>query len=375
MSAMAGNSHSTGDLSSSLSDPVEAEFSTSGETRARVAPLSHAQRLIRVSADTAALSRALYGRESVRFMIANTHWRFRWRHVTGPLNGVLLHLRMGSAQCAVGLESPGPFDAVLEVMRPELPPALRVAYLNSVGALAWRELEEQTHAAVEVLDVQPDKSLQLTPDCIGFELAMDPDGVSVQGFLRPAHGEMPHLPRGHTRSAVEIPVRWAAVVGRTSLSIREFRALEEQDTLILENATYTADALGCRLIVGANHHDVGRASVQSGHLHIVEPLSKGIAVMTSATASDPLSRESGFDEIQLNLRFELAQWHAPLSEIATLAPGSVVELRDRIDEQAVTVWADERCIGKGQLVAVGDRLGIRLLTVFGGGPTGEGEVA
>jgi flagellar motor switch/type III secretory pathway protein FliN len=30
------------------------------------------------------------------------------------------------------------------------------------------------------------------------------------------------------------------------------------------------------------------------------------------------------------------------------------------------VWVEQRCIGRGQLVAIGERLGVRLLSVFAG---------
>ena len=42
----------------------------------------------------------------------------------------------------------------------------------------------------------------------------------------------------------------------------------------------------------------------------------------------------------------------------------MIDLRQRVDEQAVSVWIEQRCIGKGQLVAIGERLGVRLLSVF-----------
>jgi type III secretion protein Q len=77
-----------------------------------------------------------------------------------------------------------------------------------------------------------------------------------------------------------------------------------------------------------------------------------------------LPKEAGFDEIPVSLRFELAQWNASLAEVASLAAGAVVNLGQRIDEHAVSVWVDQRCIGKGQLVAIGERLGVRLLSVF-----------
>jgi type III secretion protein Q len=64
------------------------------------------------------------------------------------------------------------------------------------------------------------------------------------------------------------------------------------------------------------------------------------------------------------LRFELAQWTASLGEIGSLAPGAVLDLGQRLDDHAVSIWVEQRCIGKGQLVAIGERLGVRLLSVF-----------
>ena len=88
--------------------------------------------------------------------------------------------------------------------------------------------------------------------------------------------------------------------------------------------------------------------------------------MTPTDAGDSPGQESGFDEIPVSLRFEVAQWQASLGEMAKLAAGTVIDLGRRVDEQSVTVWVEQRCIGKGQLVAIGERLGVRLLSVFAG---------
>ena len=85
---------------------------------------------------------------------------------------------------------------------------------------------------------------------------------------------------------------------------------------------------------------------------------------TDANAA-PLE-EAGFGEIPVSLRFELAQWNAPLAEMANLAPGAVIDLGQRVDEHVVSVWVEQRCIGRGQLVAIGERLGVRLLSIFAG---------
>jgi type III secretion protein Q len=99
-----------------------------------------------------------------------------------------------------------------------------------------------------------------------------------------------------------------------------------------------------------------------GQLFVVE--------FTEAGATSMTNPEESREDIPINLRFELAQWQASLADISQLAPGSVVDLGRPIDSQTISVWVEQRCIGNGQLVAVGDRLGVRLLEVFAAGQGG-----
>lgn len=87
--------------------------------------------------------------------------------------------------------------------------------------------------------------------------------------------------------------------------------------------------------------------------------------MTNREMESAGAHEGAFDDVPVVLRFELAHWQAPLSEMAQLAPGAVIDLGHRIDSQSVAVWVGQRCIGRGQLVALGERLGVRILSLVG----------
>jgi type III secretion protein Q len=99
-------------------------------------------------------------------------------------------------------------------------------------------------------------------------------------------------------------------------------------------------------------------------LQLIEFTTKGQVIMTNFDADAALPDEIGFEDVPVSLRFELVRWEAPLAEVANLRAGAIIDLGQRIDEQSVTVWVEQRCIGKGQLVAVGERLGVRLLSVL-----------
>jgi flagellar motor switch protein FliN/FliY len=55
----------------------------------------------------------------------------------------------------------------------------------------------------------------------------------------------------------------------------------------------------------------------------------------------------------------------PMREVLQLHPGSVVQL-DKIADQPVDLFVNQRRIAHGEVVVVDDRLGIRITKVFGG---------
>jgi type III secretion protein Q len=301
--------------------------------------------LPRISPKAAALS-SLYGLGPLDRTIDGIAWRFRWRHLDESFVGVEVILRLGEAQLELVFEDLSPFGSATDVTRLALPPALRAAYLSGIGASVWRVLEALTSCTVHIVSVQPNVTADLTAQCIGFEIVRAPDGPATRGFVRPLDANAQSLleevsgralPRAAARD--DLPVPWAAVVGSTKLPLVEVRALEQHDIVIVDDAAYTADALECSLTVGRSRRHAGRVSVQMGQVDVI-------------------------DDIPVSLRFELAQWQAPLAEISRLAPGSVIELGRPVDSHIITVWVEQRCIGNGQLVAVGERLGVRLLNVF-----------
>ena len=340
-------------------------------------PLSRSPRLLRVSEQAAALS-TLYSRGPAYCDIDGARWRFQWRYISGPMTGVEMSLRIGGAEAMLGLENLGPFGSATDVTRPEMPPALRAAFLNGLGAAAWQKLEAMTQAAIEVLDVQLDAVIEVTPESLGFELGQDPLGPATRGVIRLSDSDpqrnsqlqrvLSEASRREMANAplpAHLPLTWAAVAGSTRLEAAEVRALEEHDIVLIDDARHTGKMLGCWLGVGPVRKRIGWAMLRNGgQLQMVQFGTAGETHMTSSDAPATKPEEAGFDEIPVSLRFELTQWNASLAEVANLAAGATIDLGHRIDEHSVSVWVEQRCIGKGQLVAIGERLGVRLSSIF-----------
>jgi type III secretion protein Q len=341
-------------------------------------PLGESAQLLRISAQALEMAR-LYGRGPLSCSIEDTTWLFRWRYLTEPLTGVELHLRVGGTTVVVGLETLSAFGSAADVTRAGLPAGLRAAYLNGIGVALWRQLEAMTERAVEVLEVRPDSALEPTAEDLGFEIGQTPRGPGVRGFLRLSDTDLRRrrelervlLETSLREMAAPLPthpcLRWAAVVGSTRLSIAEVRGLEEHDVVLIDDAKPTPNALSCWLGAGPARRYAGRLAWRSGgQLQMLQFGIGGGTKMGSDIDAAP-AQLTAFDDIPVSLRFELAQWNASLAEIANLAAGAVLEIGQRIDEHAVSVWVEQRCIGKGQLVAIGERLGVRLVSVFADG--------
>jgi type III secretion protein Q len=334
-------------------------------------PLSGSPLLQQVSQHAVELSR-VYGRGAFRCPIGETTWSFAWLHEPATIAHVELLLRIGGTPVSVALEDLQLFGAV-DVMRPELSAELRAACLSSYATPVWERLEKITRRAVDLVAVRLHDSLRMPPDALGFEISACSRGVATRGFLRVLDPALSHIlfeasvremPPAQVRP--DTPVRWTAVVGSSSLSSSEVRALEEHDIIVIDDADFSADALGCWLGVGPTRRRAGHVSLRDGRIHLHDFNLEGRSVMSPRDADELPDHVSGFEEIPVNVRFEVAQWQAPLGEIAALAPGSIIDLGQRVDAQAVSVWVEQRCIGKGQLVAIGERLGVRLLTTAAG---------
>lgn len=66
----------------------------------------------------------------------------------------------------------------------------------------------------------------------------------------------------------------------------------------------------------------------------------------------------------------IGELELPLQKIGALQAGYVFELQTSVEQAIVQLYTGSRCVGRGRLVVIGDRLGVRLLQ-WGGGAHDE----
>jgi type III secretion protein Q len=83
-------------------------------------------------------------------------------------------------------------------------------------------------------------------------------------------------------------------------------------------------------------------------------------------AADLSQAPAGLEDLQLPVAFEIDSARVSLGELASLGEGSVIELDVALLEASVRLVCHGQTLGVGQLVAIGDQLGVRIVRMGGG---------
>jgi type III secretion system YscQ/HrcQ family protein len=141
----------------------------------------------------------------------------------------------------------------------------------------------------------------------------------------------------------------------------ELRRAEIGDVLILGNRTACWRKLHVTL-VGAH----GDKQMRTWNVcYDGTRLTVSAHVLNSPTElimSDPIATDAA-DNIPVSLDFDLGSLALPLGELAVLKPGYVFELAGSLEKLRVVIRANGTRVGLGELVAVGDVLGVQLLAL------------
>jgi type III secretion protein Q len=144
------------------------------------------------------------------------------------------------------------------------------------------------------------------------------------------------------------------------LTIAELRSIEHGDVILADSP-----AEGDTLLV-AGERLVWRARLDQHRARVVTTCQfAGACGLQEWTMQDPeqaSTADVSLDELPLRLTFELGRLEVPLAELETVGPGHVFDL-GRDPQQAVDIMSAGRRIGRGEIVAIGPALGVRVLWI------------
>lgn len=189
-----------------------------------------------------------------------------------------------------------------------------------------------------------------TTGCVSLSPAMVARLASFAGWHRSAPKLTPWL---------KLPGKLRLRLPGISFPLGVLRASEMGDVLILGDRATCWRNLQVVLAGAHDNERIGAWSVTYDGRHLtasgVTPNSTVELIM-----SDPNSIGAA-DSIPVSLDFDLGNLAVPLGELAALKPGYVFELPNSLDSVRVVIRANGTRVGHGELVAVGDVLGVQLL--------------
>lgn len=233
-------------------------------------------------------------------------------------------------------------------------PAVLQSVLLEQALLPWIEPLEAALAHPLSLDAEPchgEVSLNLQLSADGAPL-----GSLTLELSRGAARQVADLLERHVPPARHalptVQLRLTLLRGWQTLSLAELRSLQPGDVLMLD---CPADADGLLLLAGG--HRQARFKSQHSGLQLLEALQPINPTMENAMGQD--ADDAQLDDVPLTVVCQIGSLEMSLGELRELGEGSVLALPHG-DAQRVELMVNGRCVGRGELVAIGDGLGVRL---------------
>jgi type III secretion protein Q len=108
------------------------------------------------------------------------------------------------------------------------------------------------------------------------------------------------------------------------------------------------------------------ASYEEDRLRITGPAAREISretTMIETASEDTVPQTPALSGMPVVLDFEVGSLTLPLGKVAAMKPGFVLQLATRLEEARVVIRANGVRIGHGELVAVGDTLGVQVISI------------
>lgn len=182
----------------------------------------------------------------------------------------------------------------------------------------------------------------------------------------------------------DLPAPLAVRIGTTTITVGEMRGIEPGDIVSIERWQSQAGALVVRCATG--QRGMAWTAVAEGRrvtaldditflhgAHMADAHPEGHRSTgepgTPADIPHPDAAQatlSHLDGLEVELRFEVGDVAVPLAELRAVKPGYVFELPQPLKQSEVRIVVNGNRIGTGTLIAVGNRLGVRVATFAAG---------
>lgn len=287
----------------------------------------------------------------IPFAIGSTAWTSQIVSPPAGVTGPVLRLLAGETSLWVVVSD---WQALLSgsaimqgVVLAELPGEIAVAVVEAAIEPLLDAASKTTGVAWSVLELQ---SAGTRPQTWAVGLRLNgADGAHLNGAVSIAAADRPVLqrlieqvPAAAAPGAVLPAVALGVEIGMTSLPVADLRALRSRDVLLMDVTAFRPDGNG---VIRTSRTTAWRVTAAGGQVTLVEP--------RTVVPSPPVA----IDSPSVNVLFELGEVVLAVDQLGTLAAGRTFPIENG---SAVRLKVDGQVIGRGELIEVGSKLGVKI---------------
>jgi type III secretion system YscQ/HrcQ family protein len=331
-----------------------------------------------VDPELAAMRRmAFSGREATVFEFGKAAFCMRFVADAAVFDaGLGLHVRIGHASGWLLFESYDVLGEEWATVFQQLDPVLVRALLIDELTQHFEALARLTRAAVQLVDLQVGIRFEKNAPVQALRLENRATGVGVRLALRAESADFftqvaallaqrrPHIGAPPTAASLRVSIS----PGSASIPLAEIQKMRAGDILVLDQGgnlaalqaacfDYRWKRLPIRALLEGRG---GRLIDYEGDMMARDRNEIGLAESGAAM----------LEKVVVPITAVIGELELPLRVFSALGAGYVFELPTELEQATVQLYTGSHRVGVGRLVAVGERLGVRVLE-WGGGADGE----
>lgn len=207
-----------------------------------------------------------------------------------------------------------------------------------------------------------------SPPQIFFSLIRRKDGLRARGYIRTdvaglqwIAGRMGRL-NAKTKSRLNhLPITGAIEIARVVLTDAEINGLEPNDIVLAEKTGALEDR---DVSIRFSHHLALVGNMVESDRILIQDVIKDNGEINKMRNKKVATQPSDLpvEDIPVELVFEIGQTEMTMGELKHLQPGYTIQLDETIDlQKPVTIKGNGVAVGRGEIVLIDDRIGIRIL--------------
>lgn len=211
---------------------------------------------------------------------------------------------------------------------------------------------------VKITSVEPFTFRDAAEEIIGWQVDRGAQTCWIHGHVSGSDAALGHLAGLISKAPVqegagtqEIPVPVHLVAGALTLPLADWRALQAHDVLLAGGLREFNLTRTCTMQAAGRSLAMGTLKDKSFTL-------QNLIATPATTMGDP-AKPASVNDIDIELTFVAGHTTLSVAELRGLAPGFTFELPVLAGE-GLTICANGRPVGKGELIEVGDHLGVRI---------------